>query len=75
VPVAFVVGRGGADDVTAAVRDRLGSYQKPHAVYFRDVLPVSSAGKIALSQLKDEADRLRADAGAASAPLGSTTEA
>ena len=67
VPVAFVVARSdmaapSADTVISSVRDALGSYQKPHHVYFQDSLPVSSAGKIELGALRQSAESMRRDA-------------
>jgi acyl-CoA synthetase (AMP-forming)/AMP-acid ligase II len=63
VPVAFVVGGAGlslpsASAVIDAVRDALGSYQKPHRVFFRDSLPVSPAGKVELGALRQQAELL-----------------
>lgn len=63
VPVAFVVGGDGlpvpsASAVIDAVRDALGSYQKPHRVFFRDSLPVSPAGKVELGALRQQAELL-----------------
>jgi acyl-CoA synthetase (AMP-forming)/AMP-acid ligase II len=53
---AFVVLRAGREvsqrDVQDAVRDSLGSYQKPQAVEFMAELPKSSAGKVAKSELR-----------------------
>jgi acyl-CoA synthetase (AMP-forming)/AMP-acid ligase II len=67
VPVAFVVGGVGrpvpsASAVIDAVRDALGSYQKPHRVFFRDSLPVSPAGKVELGALHQQAELLYRDA-------------
>ena len=43
-----------ADEVIEFCRQRLASYKKPRQVYFRDMLPRSSLGKIVKTDLREE---------------------
>ncbi len=55
VPLAFVVGKPGADaaDILAFLRERLSSYKIPRRVEFVEAIPKSASGKILRRVLKD----------------------
>ncbi len=55
LPLAFVVGKPGADtvEILAFLRERLSSYKIPRRVEFIDAIPKSASGKILRRVLKD----------------------
>ena len=55
VPLAFVVGKPGADaaEILAFLRERLSSYKIPRRVEFVEAIPKSASGKILRRVLKD----------------------
>jgi acyl-CoA synthetase (AMP-forming)/AMP-acid ligase II len=56
VPVAFVIPRGGFDEVEVAIlahcRERLSGYKLPHAVHVIDDIPRTGSGKVQRFKLK-----------------------
>jgi len=66
VPVAFVIREGGAalseEDVIGLCRGQMASFKIPRRVYFVDEFPMTGSGKIQKYLLRDEAQRLGAQA-------------